>query len=757
MQNRLKIFTGEWLEKNVLYLLIVLFLLVRLCILQSGIFYWHDEELYNGTITKEILSGMNLSLFDYQYTPHNGGTIVVGLLAVPFFILFGDSYFSLKLVAVGFSLFALIIIFKVLKKYINLKCAVIASLLFIFPPKLFTQSTLISWGAHTEAIALCFLNIFIFFEIFFSEKSYYFKEIKKSFLSIFSLGLSAGFSIYFAYINLYSVLLCVFFWFVLDRSFFLKRTFVIFICGFLIGFSPWIYYNLTHSFTGLNILKTYSPGSSRSISIFNKALKFFSSDIPLLFNFSKFNHMTIQRISLLCYFLVIAAFLTLVWKHRNSLKNIFKALIPLNRYSITPDEISKESFFLLAPVMFSIVFFFSNVSIGYSLDEPFLTFRYLTHLFPFIFIILAIFLSDGCKKSKSLNSLVKMLIFFLFLAIGLWGNMGIPSYHTKIKYSDLDGFSYWRLGWTIPKKFGFDFKKYIALGEKIDPHFRHQYYYGLGFSTGGRGIIWKKGFERFLPLNPLIEKMDELYKSYYYQGMGYNAGTDAIYNEYKKCITFINRIDIKYRNYAYMGMAMTIYENGQNDTDMLSIVKGIPLEHRKYFYPLLGKYIVGRKRGLANSVKFIKKLNLNPEDECEVYRGLGLNIYLNSYYTLDKLHKEAVFLSVKQKDALYEGIGVSIGVLYKRKAEKISECLKGSDTLDKKNIYRGIGRFIAEEYGFDLPLCSEFFKQLDKQFRADCYEGLQTQAIWRFGDNKGAISDLFKAESDNTKLLFKAA
>ena len=50
-----------------LILLIVLFLFVRLWILQTRILPTHPDELWIGTIAKEILSGsLSIPIFDYQ-------------------------------------------------------------------------------------------------------------------------------------------------------------------------------------------------------------------------------------------------------------------------------------------------------------------------------------------------------------------------------------------------------------------------------------------------------------------------------------------------------------------------------------------------------------------------------------------------------------------------------------------------------------------------------------------------------------------
>src|SRR3990167_4382043 len=104
-------------DKGIFLLIVLFFIISRLWVLDRGIFMWNDEELYNGTIAMEILQGLNLPLLDYQYTPHNGGTIVVGVLAAVFFKLFGNSYFSLKLVALLFSTLSLIFCLILLNLY----------------------------------------------------------------------------------------------------------------------------------------------------------------------------------------------------------------------------------------------------------------------------------------------------------------------------------------------------------------------------------------------------------------------------------------------------------------------------------------------------------------------------------------------------------------------------------------------------------------------------------------------------------------
>src|SRR3990170_1350391 len=133
-------------SKSVLYLIVVLFVLSRLWVLDRGIFMWNDEELYNGTIAMEILNGLNLPLINYQYTPHNGGTIVIGVLAAFFFKLFGNTYFSLKLVALLLHTLSLIFCLVLLSRHFSNEVAALAGLFFLFSPSIYTESNLIACG-----------------------------------------------------------------------------------------------------------------------------------------------------------------------------------------------------------------------------------------------------------------------------------------------------------------------------------------------------------------------------------------------------------------------------------------------------------------------------------------------------------------------------------------------------------------------------------------------------------------------------------
>src|SRR5688572_23678637 len=55
------------------------------------------EEWTRGDVAMELLDGPLLSLIDYQYAHFFGGSLVSGVVAAPFFALFGPTLWALKL------------------------------------------------------------------------------------------------------------------------------------------------------------------------------------------------------------------------------------------------------------------------------------------------------------------------------------------------------------------------------------------------------------------------------------------------------------------------------------------------------------------------------------------------------------------------------------------------------------------------------------------------------------------------------------
>src|SRR3989338_1911295 len=243
-------------RKLIIFLgLIGLFMVLRHLVLFSSLDkIYESEELYRGTIAREIIQGPLIPLWEYldykvEYFP--GGVLTVGILAVPFFLLFGPTYIALKLVGLSFALGTFILWYLFLDRFFDRKTAIISSLLFIFCMPFYTQTSLITWGSHPEANFFTILSIFIFYRIFFREENNrainYMPDLYRKNKRYFLIwGVVAGFGLWFVQSYLLTILFLFLFWFAFDKKFFLRRTFYIFVFGFILGFSPEIYYNLIY-------------------------------------------------------------------------------------------------------------------------------------------------------------------------------------------------------------------------------------------------------------------------------------------------------------------------------------------------------------------------------------------------------------------------------------------------------------------------------------------------------------------------------
>lgn len=97
------------LKNRLLFIFIFLFLALRLTTLLTAVeeVSW-SEELFTGVLPREWMHNWKLPIWEYQASERHSGSLLVGALATPFFLLFGPNLFALKLVPLLFSLGTLV-------------------------------------------------------------------------------------------------------------------------------------------------------------------------------------------------------------------------------------------------------------------------------------------------------------------------------------------------------------------------------------------------------------------------------------------------------------------------------------------------------------------------------------------------------------------------------------------------------------------------------------------------------------------------
>ncbi|MBK7876525.1 MAG: glycosyltransferase family 39 protein [Planctomycetes bacterium] len=213
------------------------------------------EELHKGNIAQEVLDGPVLPLLDYHHVPNAGGTLVVGLLAVPAFLFFGPTLFAVRLVPIAFNLAAVVLLFLVLDRVASRRAAWIGGLFLAVATPGYALIAVTSEGSHTENNATTLLAVWLYF-ILRTDPDGPASRAPRRLATSALLGLVAGFALYFGYMAGIALLALALFELVCDPRCFLRPAFATFLLGFAAGFAPWIAFNATNEFAGTKLYGT---------------------------------------------------------------------------------------------------------------------------------------------------------------------------------------------------------------------------------------------------------------------------------------------------------------------------------------------------------------------------------------------------------------------------------------------------------------------------------------------------------------------
>ena len=335
--------------------------------------------------------GINIVLSTYRH-------ILLGFLAVPFFILFGISAFSLKIVALFISSSAFIIIYLILEEVFDLNVAILTALLFIFAPYSYVTNSSTAFTYNFDVLLLGILIIFLLFRLVFKKNNYL--------RNVIFLGFLCGLAFLNNMISLILIVNCMIFLFVFYRKFFISKYFFIFIVFFLMGVSPEIIYN--YKFAIGNIIPNSGVGGI-SLSNIKEVVLY---GIPASFNFGNIGPIKGEIFNHIYYFIFIFSYFFLLWDTRELIKSNLSAKVKTQK--------SKVCFFLLYPPLFIFFSFLNLLSVDYPITAQ--SHRHILPLYLFIFIIIALFIVKLWHHNKKVISITLMLII-IFLGINVKTNM----------------------------------------------------------------------------------------------------------------------------------------------------------------------------------------------------------------------------------------------------------------------------------------------------------------------------------------------
>ncbi|MBI3318373.1 MAG: hypothetical protein HYZ90_04385 [Candidatus Omnitrophica bacterium] len=441
-----------------------------------------DEELYRGTIARELIDGLKAPLWDYQADPYEGGSLVVGMLAVPAFLLLGANLFALKLIPLGFSLAALILSALFLRRFFGRRAALLGCAFLILSPPVFTALSLSAIGSHPES---AFFSVAMFFGLY---QSLFAKTRRTASPALF--GLISGIGCWFASLTLITLLTCLAAWFLLDRRSLWGKEGRLFLGLFGIGILPRILYDAAHGFSGLRFLAGFFLGDRADALSFVARLLNILKAFPLSLCFRPLFGIPGEILSLAYLLAAMLLMIPFLWSERRRLP---PKCLP----------------FLLYPLIFFLAYGASNRFIPAPPPTLFEHFRFFSVLYCLFLLFLSV-----CFRPGRL-SLISLCLLLGLGAVGQGSLLFREPFGRALRYQ---GYSTLMLGslWGGSRHpFPEGFARFQSLADRFEEPRRRYLYWGLSNVMAGQG----KGKEPVL-LGEAVRRVPPAYRSYFLQGWG---------------------------------------------------------------------------------------------------------------------------------------------------------------------------------------------------------------------------------------------
>lgn len=694
----------------ILAILAFCFLAMRLSLLFTEIKHIDmNEETVCGLLANDMIyDHLRLPLLDYQHVEWCGDTLVVGFLAIPFFLIFGNSIISLKLVPFCFSLGTLIMWYLFLNKYINRTVAIVTSILFIVPPPYYTRLSLIAAIPHTELNFFSIAVIFLFFKIIHKTDHP---------LSLILFGILSGLGIYCHYLFLITFSTCALVWYVWDKRFILKKSFLIFSFSFFIGLIPWIISNIHNYPLGLPIIR----GSFNPILQLRKCFRLIVYNIPHSFGFEYIDGIGMKLQSGIYYLIFVSFFVALIIHYRKSLLNLFVAILPSKKFMIQSKESIATLFILILLFLYVIFFTLNNfhdvtpfvIALGniYDFTKPPLKiyrYRYLVPIYPFIFTIISLGLYYfGLKSKKSINRFLAGGVIFYLLTLGLYSNCKLISWNKFGQGFIYKGYRQWEFAHDITRQ-DWGFKKIADSISELEGEAKFH-----GFRLLG-GEIANKHHSNLVPAIKHIEEVSSGYRYYLYLGM-INRLTAIYLKDPKRIIGLIHAVPPESKPFCYEGYGLALgYRLLKSRWDAYDTVKSLPKIEKTLYKELVTHWRTEPKWDILQYIKTINEV----EEKYKPFCYIGLGKFLareeatrNSGKCINTIN----IIDDKFKKYCCLGFGQEMGELFNN---------LNMNFLNLSQIPKPLRKFFFEEVDSNLNQFTSLIDKTEKYYKPYVYEGL---------------------------------
>ncbi len=593
--------------------LVLLFLVTRLVLLYVNIDSVYDEEEINsGTLTLMFVEGEIPSFDIVQYEPYHGGYVLSAILAVPFYLLFGPTVISFKMVALCYGVSIIIVAWYLLKTTFRAETALLFCLLFIFAPPVLIKNSLVSWGNYYESTLYTLLG-FIFIKNIITEKA----EI----LQYVLLGFLSGFILWCNYINVIAIICWGIFWMIMDRKSLFSPRILLAAGAFLTGLAPFF---VNKVLNGSMVLSVYSKPLYEYFladgikPVLYKAYFFIVKGFPFSFLFSSYKKSGLIS-GYLWYLSFIVAFVFLIVL-------IFKAFLSSGGKDrdINGEWQNKLSFFLVLYVfVYSCFYLTSSFESQYICN--FKDNRYLVPLYPVVLMIISI-AAGYLLKSK--RKVFVCLSAFTCLCLILSGYFSLTNIIFSAPFSENTNYRGYNFrGLALHWYHYSDAADFENKLKNWSPQYYPYLYQGFGWQYGwtnpsGGATGWEFNFNKD-EFENLIRNLNPQFKGYAYGGLAWSFNY-ACKGNASKILEHLKDIPDEYKEFFLRQAVWNGESYPSNPEQWLFTVKDYPDRFKHIGYEGIGERIFHRYGNAPSRAEAF--LEVIPRDyRCNVVKGLTKN------------------------------------------------------------------------------------------------------------------------------------
>lgn len=462
-------------------------------------------ELYPmGTLPKVLIERADIPL--RLYYDNAAGQILTGLLAVPSYLAFGETYLALKLVPTAFGLGTVVLIYFLLREHFGKRAATLGALLFALgPATTVAKYSMIASGNHFE-------NLFFTTAALYCSYRLHAGGNRRVWLPL--AAFSAGFALFVFLGAIIPVgLLALYYLGVRGWRATLRDLRVALPC-LLLGIAPLVALNLTTAGRGLDFLsRRFGEEADHSRSVLDRMAEFLFRELPRAGFFDSFLGMSKavpNRVLLAC--------LAIAWLA--ALPAAIAGVLALSRGALAaaPDREAERARFERGK-LFPLVAYLPLTALAYGLSDLTLGnytppvecggYRYYLPTFLFGTLLIAVFFERACARSSGAR-LVGNAVAGLTLLTGLWNLSYVDfSFSTPNLGAHYAGFNFVQAARGLSsQRNALSEDEIHRYADAFAPPYRHQLYAGLGFNRAAMQWIQRKKRGReatdFLELDEVV-------------------------------------------------------------------------------------------------------------------------------------------------------------------------------------------------------------------------------------------------------------